>query len=126
MKLKLFILDRQIDESGVSGTGVVAYGIIFPNGWCALSWASEHSCVGVYPNIETLLHVHGHTGKTYCLQVMEYDHELAGRLITNRLQDNFEGVRGENQPNGKYFSDEVERYASMFKTIHIPDPKSNS
>jgi hypothetical protein len=62
--MRLFTLYRQEDESGVSGTGVVAEGVEFSNGKCALSWLTEHTSVAVYDNIETLTSIHGHNGKT--------------------------------------------------------------
>ncbi len=36
--MKQFHLVRTEDESGVSGTGYVAEGVIFSNGWCVLRW----------------------------------------------------------------------------------------
>lgn len=62
--MNLFILNRVEDESGVSGTGVVAEGVQFANGKCALSWLTEHSSVAVYDDISTLEAIHGHDGKT--------------------------------------------------------------
>lgn len=59
-----FVLERIEDESGVSGTGIVAEGVEFSTGQCALSWLSMNSSVGVYPNIKALERVHGHDGKT--------------------------------------------------------------
>ena len=61
---KIFYLDRVEDESGVSGTGRVAIGIVFPNGWCAMGWLTDKASVAVYPDIETLEAIHGHNGKT--------------------------------------------------------------
>lgn len=59
-----FWLLRLEDESGVSGTGIVAEGVIFSGGWCALSWLTEYRSVGVYPSIEEIEAIHGHNGKT--------------------------------------------------------------
>jgi hypothetical protein len=60
----LFILVRDEDESGVSGTGVVADGVEFGSGKCALGWRTAVSSVAVYNNIEELEAIHGHDGKT--------------------------------------------------------------
>lgn len=121
MKLKLFVLDRRNDESGVSGIGYVACGIIFPNGWCALSWNTEFTSVAVYPNIETLIKIHGHGGKTVCYQILDYDQELVTRLMSNFIQNKCEGVGSWNQldPNGKYFGEEREKFAGMFESKQI-------
>ena len=62
--MKRFYLNREIDETGISGTGKVAEGCIFSNGWCALTWLSAHTSVVFYPSIEDVEHIHGHGGKT--------------------------------------------------------------
>jgi hypothetical protein len=40
--MKPFWLERVEDESGVSGVGRVAEGVIFSSGWCAVTWLTEH------------------------------------------------------------------------------------
>lgn len=62
--MKKFSLYRQVDESGVSGTGKVAEGIIFSNGTCVLNWLTVYRSLGVYPTIQELENIHGHNGKT--------------------------------------------------------------
>jgi len=63
--LRTFHLHRDEDETGISGTGVVAEGVEFSNGYCALSWVgSSANSVTVYPNIKQLEAVHGHNGRT--------------------------------------------------------------
>lgn len=62
--MRFFELHRSEDESGVSGTGVVAEGVVFWNGKCALAWKTEHTSVAIYDDIETLEKIHGHDGKT--------------------------------------------------------------
>lgn len=59
-----FVLRRVTDVSGVSGTGVVAEGIQFTNGWCALTWLTPATSCGVYPNLVELERIHGHNGAT--------------------------------------------------------------
>lgn len=44
--------------------GPVAEGILFSNGRVCISWLSEHSSIGVYDNITSLMHRHGHTEGT--------------------------------------------------------------
>lgn len=60
----LFELDRVEDESGVSGTGVVAEGVIFSDGVCAMRWKTDKSSTAIYANIQELEAIHGHGGKT--------------------------------------------------------------
>lgn len=60
-----FILKRLEDETGVSGTGIVAEGMEFTNGTCALVWLTEvHSIVAIYDSADTLVKLHGHGGMT--------------------------------------------------------------
>jgi len=61
---RLFHLLRLDDESGVSGTGRVAEGVVFSNGWVALLWLTETPSMGFYPSIEAVETIHGHSGKT--------------------------------------------------------------
>ncbi len=68
--MKLFVLKRTEDESGVSGTGIVAEGVQFTNGKCALSWLSEHTSVALYYDIAMLEAIHGYDGKTV---IVDYD-----------------------------------------------------
>jgi len=67
--MKLFELRRTEDESGISGTGTVAQGVIFDNGWCALTWLTEHTSVAFYTSIAEVIAIHGHGGKTEVVQL---------------------------------------------------------
>ena len=62
--MRLFQLHRDQDASGVSGTGVVAEGVEFTNGECALHWLSDNPSIGLYPSIEDIKQIHGHGGMT--------------------------------------------------------------
>lgn len=54
-----------MDCSGVSGTGRVAEGVEFSDGWCALTWLTgRYSSVAFYPSIGAIEHIHGHRGNT--------------------------------------------------------------
>jgi len=63
---KRFILYRRQDETGVSGTGVVATGVVWPDGHAALRWkADDHEAVSstsVWTSVADMLQVHGHGG----------------------------------------------------------------
>lgn len=73
--MNLFHLKRIEDESGVSGTGIVAEGVEFSNGKCVLNWRTQHSSVAIYDSIQTPEAIHGHNGKT--LVVREVPPEIA-------------------------------------------------
>lgn len=55
-----FALVRHIDYTGVSGIGVVAYGIAFSDGHVALRWCSIHPATSLWESLEHMLAVHGH------------------------------------------------------------------
>jgi hypothetical protein len=61
-----FVLDRNVDLTGVSGTGVVAEGIEFSDGVCVLHWIGQwpSSVVHYERGLEAVLAVHGHDGRT--------------------------------------------------------------
>ena len=59
-----FHLQRLEDETGISGTGIVAEGVQFSNGKCVLTWLTEFSSVGIYDNIDLVDKLHGHNSKT--------------------------------------------------------------
>lgn len=59
-----FHLDRREDATGTSGTGIVAQGVQFANGHCALTWLTPYTSVCVYHSIDVLEKIHGHEGKT--------------------------------------------------------------
>ena len=62
--MRRFHLLRSIDESGISGTGRVAEGVQFSDGRCVMVWLRSGESMGFYRDINTLLAVHGHGGKT--------------------------------------------------------------
>lgn len=63
---RAFVLVRHEDETGVSGTGVVAWGVEFPDGVVALRWKSAWPTSVVFHDkgMEAVEAVHGHGGKT--------------------------------------------------------------
>jgi len=73
--MRRFQLNRIQDDSGVSGTGVVAQGVEFDNGFCAMSWLTPKTSVAVYPNVRTLQSIHGHGGHTV-LEWIDDDNEV--------------------------------------------------
>lgn len=61
-----FVLHRDTDVSGISGTGVVAEGIVFTDGTVGLRWRSAWPTSVVFHDrgIEAVREVHGHGGAT--------------------------------------------------------------
>ncbi len=64
MRPRTFELVRYRDLSGVSGTGVVAEGCVFTDGSVALRWRGNNPATAVWPDVESVLAVHGHQGAT--------------------------------------------------------------
>lgn len=61
---KEFYLERLEDESGISGTGLVARGVVLPSGAVVLEWQTFHSSISIYKNFSDIEAIHGHGGKT--------------------------------------------------------------
>lgn len=61
-----FRLVRHEDVSTISGTGVVAHGVQWPDGAVALRWAIPDlpPSTAVWDSIEAVEAIHGHQGKT--------------------------------------------------------------
>ena len=81
-----FELVRDEDESGVSGTGVVAEGVILDHGACVVTWFNSLT-VSVYTSPWEVIDIHGHGGKT--------------RLRAKRGRLQF--TRGKRTPRGDEF-----------------------
>lgn len=62
--MKTFHLLRHEDKSGVSGTGIVAEGVVFSTGKVSLGWLTLVKSVAVYDSIEDCEVIHGHNGAT--------------------------------------------------------------
>lgn len=61
--MKTFYLLRHEDVHGNSGTGVVAEGIIFDSGMCAMTWLSDIPTVTNFRNIVDVDDSTGTTGR---------------------------------------------------------------
>lgn len=62
--MRTFHLHRDEDASGVSGTGIVTEGVEFSDGTCVMRWLGQTGSTGVYSNIDELVLIHGHQGRT--------------------------------------------------------------
>ncbi len=65
--MKLFHFYRSEDQTGISGTGLVAEGVQLTNGWCVLRWMTHHSSLCFYQSLEQVRAIHSHGGKTEIL-----------------------------------------------------------
>jgi hypothetical protein len=68
-----FALYRVEDLTGVSGVGVVALGLLWPSGKCAMQWRETKpvgpGAVALYDTLDQLLAIHGHDGRAVILWI---------------------------------------------------------
>lgn len=65
-ELRRFVIVRDKDPSGVTGTGTVADGVAWPDGWLAVQWHRSASTVpALFQSMAHLLAIHGHHGATH-------------------------------------------------------------
>ena len=83
MSPKRFILFRRHDATGVSGTGVVASGVVWPDGHAAMRWKADDpgsaSSTSVWSSVTDMLRVHGHGGLSEIVYLDEDEAEPVGR-----------------------------------------------
>lgn len=82
----VFHLRREVDVSGVSGTGCVAEGAVLSDGRAVLHWLAGGGSLGIYGSIEELIRIHGHEGATQL--------EWTGEREDTRLRHFEAGVPG--------------------------------
>lgn len=60
-----FHLERDVDVSGISGTGTVAEGVVFSDESVAIRWvAGDHRSTVVWGDLASVEAIHGHGGAT--------------------------------------------------------------
>lgn len=68
---------RDLDVSGVSGTGVVAEVAVFSDGHAAVHWLSDYPTTTPHPSMASVEHIHGHGGSTRLVEIDEKDAVIA-------------------------------------------------
>jgi len=64
LSIRIGVLLRHDDETGVSGTGIVANVIELPDGTVIARWRSDTPSTLIFANLKAIASVHGHGGKT--------------------------------------------------------------
>jgi hypothetical protein len=64
LKIRTFYLNRITDISGMSGTGIIAVGSVYPNGEAHMLWVSFKSSFELHKSVDALMDIHGHNGAT--------------------------------------------------------------
>jgi len=67
--VKRFELHRDEDATGISGTGVVAQGVVFDDGRCVMRWLPGIVSTALYDRLEDVEAIHGHGGRTRIVMV---------------------------------------------------------
>ena len=62
--MRRFFLVRDVDESGCSGTGLVAQGLEFDSGRAVMEWLVPPCSLNIFASVEELVSIHGHCGKS--------------------------------------------------------------
>lgn len=62
--MRRFILERDDDISGISGTGTVAEGVQWTDGSVTIRWLGERSSLVHWRNLDDAETIHGHNGAT--------------------------------------------------------------
>lgn len=60
-----FVLDRERDPTGISGTGIVAEGVEFDDGTTVIRWITAYRSTAIYSDIIDMMAIHGHNGDTH-------------------------------------------------------------
>lgn len=66
--MRVFLMIRDEDETGISGTGIVAQGVEFDDGRVVIRWqthGNDHHSTVVWDSIDSVTAIHGHGGKTW-------------------------------------------------------------
>lgn len=63
-KFRRFNFNRENDVSGISGTGIVAEGVLFSNNKVVVTWTGHHTSVNVFDSLAEFEAVHGHEGSS--------------------------------------------------------------
>lgn len=74
-----FRLVRDADVSGVSGVGIVAYGVEWSDGQAVLRWCAFLRSTAVYNDVDELMRIHGHEGATR----LEWLDSTTGKKVLN-------------------------------------------
>lgn len=76
--MRRFILDRMVDISGVSGTGIVAQGVVFDDGVVVVRWGGDTPTMVIHQSIESVSKIHCHNGAT---EIRWLDHDPMAMVL---------------------------------------------
>lgn len=96
-----FIMVRAVDHNGQSGTGIVADGVVFPDGRVSIRWRPGTKGVSQTANwdsLEDAMHIHGYDNDTTVtvIPVADIVHALGDALSVHGMVE----VTDDDGPNG--------------------------
>jgi len=102
--LRRFYVERDEDVHGKSGTGIVAEGVEFDNGWIAYSWLSPKATVTVTNSISIAEMLHSHGGNATNARIVwidEYNENIEERaqVIKEKKIAELTGKDSEDEEN---------------------------
>lgn len=62
--MRRFQFERLEDETGNSGTGIVAEGVVLSSNKVVVNWLTEWPTISIYDSMADAEFLHGHDGKT--------------------------------------------------------------
>lgn len=62
--MRRFQFQRNEDETGISGTGIVAEGVVLSSGKVVVNWLTKYPTISIYDSMADAQFLHGHDGKT--------------------------------------------------------------
>lgn len=71
LDFRRFQLVRDDDVTGISGTGMVALGVVFPTQRVVIQWQGARTSTVVWDSIEDAMAIHGHNGATRLVWIDE-------------------------------------------------------
>lgn len=76
-----FRMMRVVDETGVSGHGHIADGVVFPDGLTVVRWKTATPGTTIFESLESAKKVHGHDGKTQFIFSDEHYPKVDGEAL---------------------------------------------
>lgn len=109
-----FILRRNEDVTGVSGTGIVADGAWFPaagGGKAVVRWRGDRGSTVVWDNVNHVQDIHGHDGRT------KVEFTPVGDLVA-ALKAVMAIGRAEPEPGDRYVGSQFDGWDQAIDEVH--------
>lgn len=84
---RLFHLQRDTDITGISGTGIVAHGVQWPDHTVTIRWTGDQPSTVNWSHLNDAIAVHGHGGHTRIIWADNPSPDLAEDHLGHRLAE---------------------------------------